>query len=225
MDADHGAAEREPAGPAAHGEDGEGAGGDLEVGGDRRSFLGGATLLMGAGVVAGYGTFGAFAGRYLYPARDDPRAWFFVSEVTRLAPGESMTYVAPGGARVVIARRGAAHEAESFMALSSTCPHLGCQVHWEGHNNRFFCPCHNGVFDPEGRGIGGPPGDAGQDLPRYPLKVEGGLLYIEVPLPTVGLAGSDHGGGHGDDHGGGRCGGGGKCEGGPCTRRGAGERA
>ncbi|MHC4822169.1 MAG: QcrA and Rieske domain-containing protein [Planctomycetota bacterium] len=102
-----------------------------------------------------------------------------------------MTYVAPGGARVVIARQGAAAEAESFMALSSTCPHLGCQVHWEAHNDRFFCPCHNGVFDPSGKGTEGPPGDAGQDLPRYPLKVEGGLLYIEVPLPTVASAEGD----------------------------------
>ena len=75
--------------------------------------------------------------------------------------------------------------AEDFVALSSTCPHLGCQVRWESQNNRFFCPCHNGVFDPTGKGIGGPPGEAGQSLAQYPLKVEGGLLHIAVPTTRL----------------------------------------
>jgi hypothetical protein len=58
-------------------------------------------------------------------------------------------------------------------------------VHWEAANDRFFCPCHNGTFDAAGRGTGGPPGDAGQSLPRYALKAEGGLLYIEVPTASL----------------------------------------
>jgi hypothetical protein len=57
-------------------------------------------------------------------------------------------------------------------------------VHWEAQNERFFCPCHNGTFDAWGVGTGGPPGDAGQSLPRYELKVDGGLLYIAVPKPS-----------------------------------------
>ncbi len=71
------------------------------------------------------------------------------------------------------------------MALSSTCPHLGCKVHWEAPENRFFCPCHNGAFDPSGRAIAGPPAEAGQSLGRYPLRIEGGLLYIEVPTERL----------------------------------------
>jgi Rieske Fe-S protein len=59
-------------------------------------------------------------------------------------------------------------------------------VHWQAQNNRFFCPCHNGIFTPEGKGIGGPPGDAGQSLPRYPLRIENGLLMIEVPVEKLG---------------------------------------
>jgi phenylpropionate dioxygenase-like ring-hydroxylating dioxygenase large terminal subunit len=53
-------------------------------------------------------------------------------------------------------------------------------VHWEAQNNRFFCPCHNGVFTPEGKATSGPPADAGQSLFRFPLKVENDLLFIEV---------------------------------------------
>ena len=72
-----------------------------------------------------------------------------------------------------------------FVAFSSICPHLGCQVNWELQNDRFFCPCHNGVFDRDGNATGGPPAAAGQRLPRYPLKIENGLLFIEVQLESA----------------------------------------
>ncbi len=42
-----------------------------------------------------------------------------------------------------------------------------------------------GTFDAQGAGTGGPPGDAGMELPRYPLKVDGGLLFIEVPVDQL----------------------------------------
>jgi Rieske Fe-S protein len=152
----------------------------------RRNFLGTAsTVAMVGGLAAGYGTFAAMAARSLYPAGDREEAWRFVRDLASFPAESSITWITPAGHRVVIARRGAGMEATDFRALSSTCPHLGCQVHWEPMNRRFFCPCHNGVFDPEGKGIGGPPGDAGQSLPSYTLKVEGGLLYILVPIATV----------------------------------------
>ncbi len=140
---------------------------------------------MGAGLAAAYGTLGAFAVRFLYPARGPRREWRFVSELARLQPGQSLSYRTPTGERVAIARHGTSGDASDFAALSSTCPHLGCQVHWEPQNTRFFCPCHNGVFDPQGRALSGPPADEGQSLPRYALKVEGGLLYIQVATERV----------------------------------------
>ncbi len=161
---------------AKHGEehDGDGA--------DRRTFLEKASKgAMAAGLVGGYGGLGAIALRYLYPARPDELSWQFVAEVDTLEVGESLRYRGPSGETVNIARQRREGGSDDFVALSSTCPHLGCQVRWEGQNNRFFCPCHNGVFDPSGKGIGGPPGEAGQSLAQYPLKVEGGLLHIAVP--------------------------------------------
>jgi Rieske Fe-S protein len=140
---------------------------------------------MAGGLVAGYGAFAAIAGRFLYPPEGGEDAWVFVTELARLRPGESLVFRTPAGASAAVARRGDRGDVTDFLALSSVCPHLGCQVHWEQQNNRFFCPCHNGVFTPEGTGIGGPPGDAGQSLPRYPLKLENGLLYIEVPVEKV----------------------------------------
>jgi Rieske Fe-S protein len=155
---------------------------------DRRKFLTAAShTAMAGGLVAGYGTFFAFAGRFLYPAREPDKAWMFAAEVAQIPVGTSRGFRLPSGASVVIARQGESPTVESFLALSSTCPHLGCQVHWEQVNNRFFCPCHNGVFSPDGTGIGGPPGDAGQSLPSYPLKVEDGLLFIEVDQEEIAL--------------------------------------
>jgi len=149
----------------------------------RRAFLGKASnAAMAAGLIGGYGGLGAVALRYLYPAGEADLAWQFVAEVEKVAVGESIRYRGPSGETINIARQGRGGGVADFIALSSTCPHLGCQVRWEGLNNRFFCPCHNGVFDPSGVAIGGPPGEAGQRLAEYPLKIEGGLLHVAVPV-------------------------------------------
>jgi Rieske Fe-S protein len=142
---------------------------------------------MGLGLVGGYGMFAAIAARFLFPSRPDPRAWLFATEVDRLRPGDSQLYTTPSGESVIITRQGEGGAVSDFIALSSTCPHLGCRVHWESPNQRFFCPCHNGTFDPQGRATGGPPKAAGQDLPRYPLRIERGLLFIEVPTRTLSV--------------------------------------
>ena len=156
---------------------------------DRREFLKNVSgAAMAAGLIGGYGTFGLIAGRYLYPARVGEVMWQFVAEVAGIEVGKAMRYRGPAGETINITRRSRNGDADDFIALSSTCPHLGCQVRWEGQNNRFFCPCHSGVFDPSGKAIAGPPGEAGQSLPRYGLKVENGLLHIAVPPPRFSQA-------------------------------------
>ncbi len=148
------------------------------------------TAAMAFGLVVSYGTFVAWAGRFLFP-NGSPLALFFVSEAEGIAPGGSFFFQSPGGLDVVITRSAKSADkkeltSEDFLALSSVCPHLGCRVHWEPHNDRFFCPCHNGVFNPQGKAIAGPPADANQELPKYPLLVDAGLLYIQMPAETVG---------------------------------------
>ena len=153
---------------------------------DRRTFLEKTSKgAMAAGLVGGYGGLGAVALRYLYPARPEELAWQYVIELREIQVGESLFYEGPSGETINIARQERNGVAEDFVALSSTCPHLGCQVRWESQNNRFFCPCHNGVFDPSGVATSGPPADAGQQLASYPLKVAGGLLHIAVPTKRL----------------------------------------
>lgn len=151
---------------------------------DRRSFLSATTVAMGSGLVASYGTFATMAGSFLH-STDSVLGWQFVARVEDIAQGVALTYTSPSGAKVVVARQQEGDSADAFIALSSVCPHLGCQVHWESHNSRFFCPCHNGVFDPAGQPTEGPPAAANQPLTRFPLMVEDGLLFIEVPLVSV----------------------------------------
>lgn len=154
----------------------------------RRGFLTSLTgWAMALGVIASYGTFAAILGRFVYPTKARNRAWLFVCTVADLPPGKAVDFVAPSGARVVIAHQRPGEAADDFLALSSVCPHLGCRVHWEGPQERFFCPCHNGAFDRSGLPIAGPPLASKQPLSRFPLKVENHLLYIEAPLTALAL--------------------------------------
>ena len=152
----------------------------------RRSFLKRwPSALMAFGLLSGYGMFASFMGLLLFPSRIRQGSPQYVPDLNSFKLGQSMTYRSPGGESVVLSRIAETGTVEDFIALSSVCPHLGCQVHWEGQNNRFFCPCHNGAFDAEGNPTEGPPKDANQSLPRYPLVVENGLLYIDASTKSL----------------------------------------
>lgn len=137
---------------------------------------------MLCGLAGGYGMFGALAARYLYPAHPAGKQWLFVARLADFSPGQTLSWQTPAGQRVAITRLGETGTVADFIALSSVCPHLGCQVHWEQPKQRFFCPCHNGAFDPQGVATEGPPAEAHQKLAQFPLQVENELLFIEVPV-------------------------------------------
>ena len=65
------------------------------------------------------------------------------------------------------------------LALSNTCTHMQCNVHWQEDLGQFLCPCHGGLYDMDGRNIGGPPPSP---LPQWihDLRDEEGstVLYI-----------------------------------------------
>ena len=153
---------------------------DSGVSSDRRSFL--SLVTMALGLTGGYGAFVAMAARFLYPAKPAERRWMFVARLGELAHGGSVLFSAPNGQAVSVTRLALGGTVEDFIALSSICPHLGCKVHWETQNQRFFCPCHNGAFDLQGQATSGPPFDSHQNLARFPLKVENDNLFIEVPV-------------------------------------------
>lgn len=69
----------------------------------------------------------------------------------------------------------------SFEIFHSHCTHVGCPVNWNTGAQRFFSPCHGGVFDRDGRVLSGPPP---RPLDRHEWKVEKGVLYAG-PIYTV----------------------------------------
>ena len=101
----------------------------------------------------------------------------YVGLAAELPEGESRPFLAPDGSRYLLT-----NSAGTIAAFNSTCPHLGCKVHWEGGNSRFFCPCHGGAFDVTGAPIAGPPKDEKLPLRELPLEVTNGVVYALVPL-------------------------------------------
>jgi cytochrome b6-f complex iron-sulfur subunit len=154
--------------------------GDQSPDSSRRGFIQISTLAATAACVGSGALITSYAVRYLYPPDAKPAEPVFIAVVADIAPGSSRAWTTPTGANVLLTRVGTTGTADDFRALSNVCPHLGCKVHWEQSNSRFFCPCHNGTFSPDGKGTGGPPGDAGQSLSTYPLSVKDGGLYIMV---------------------------------------------
>jgi Rieske Fe-S protein len=66
-----------------------------------------------------------------------------------------------------------------YRALSATCMHLGCRVHWDDTKSQFKCPCHGGTYDRAGHVVSGPPP---APLERLNTRVNPSTGDIEVEL-------------------------------------------
>ncbi len=66
-------------------------------------------------------------------------------------------------------------DGQDYVAMSNICTHLGCRVRWIAEQQKFFCPCHNGIFDKNGNVLSGPPP---RPLDRFETKIEDGVLFI-----------------------------------------------
>jgi nitrite reductase/ring-hydroxylating ferredoxin subunit len=68
-----------------------------------------------------------------------------------IAPGEGRV-LSIEGERLAVYRNANGQ----LGALSPTCTHLGCLVHWNTTEKSWDCPCHGSRFDPHGRVLNGP---------------------------------------------------------------------
>jgi menaquinol-cytochrome c reductase iron-sulfur subunit len=64
---------------------------------------------------------------------------------------------------------------EQVVALSTRCMHLGCPVRYVQASERFICPCHGGVYDFQGKVVGGPPV---RPLDRFYTRVRNGIVEV-----------------------------------------------
>ncbi|MDX1621443.1 MAG: Rieske 2Fe-2S domain-containing protein [Nitriliruptorales bacterium] len=74
------------------------------------------------------------------------------------------------------------------IALSETCPHLGCRVPWCESSGQFECPCHGSFFSRAGDYLAGP---TPRGMDRYPTEIQGETVMvdtgslIEGPAPSA----------------------------------------
>ena len=66
-------------------------------------------------------------------------------------------------------------ESGAFQAFSLVCTHLGCTVIWKPEKKEFYCPCHDGLFDAQGKVMSGPPPSP---LERLKVKVIGEKIVV-----------------------------------------------
>ncbi|MDQ2677708.1 MAG: Rieske (2Fe-2S) protein [Actinomycetota bacterium] len=62
-----------------------------------------------------------------------------------------------------------------LRSFSQKCTHLGCVVFWQADQDRLYCPCHEGEFDPRsGDPTAGPPE---RPLTRIDVEVRDGTVW------------------------------------------------
>lgn len=149
----------------------------------RRTFL---SYAMGAmasfmGIVAGVPIIGYLGGVFLAKGR---------SQWVKLGRIEQFAGPAPQSAQFTLAQQDGwvegrearscwvIREGSKLAVFNGRCTHLGCAYSWQREGeyaDRFFCPCHNGIYDRGGYVVGGPPPRA---LDRLETKVEEGELSV-----------------------------------------------
>ena len=137
----------------------------------RRDFLTSAamaTSLAASGVVAA-----SFGWRFVYPAAAQiPTVQVLATALTRLPPGTHKVLQLAGNEVALVNKDG------KIRALSMVCTHLGCRAAWQDNRQQFVCPCHNGVFNTEGKVVSGPPP---RPLDEFAVEIKAGNIYVAVP--------------------------------------------
>lgn len=75
----------------------------------------------------------------------------------------------------------------TMLALKGVCTHMECNISYVPDTKRFYCACHNGWFDDNGRNIEGPPP---KPLESFDITIVGPKLVIakkgvKVDLPKA----------------------------------------
>ncbi len=71
------------------------------------------------------------------------------------------------------------------VALSATCPHLGCAIQAEPDKKGFNCPCHTSGFDGAGRRLDGP---SPRDMDALATRIEQGFVLVDFRQFRTGVS-------------------------------------
>lgn len=70
-------------------------------------------------------------------------------------------------------------------ALKGVCTHMECNVSYKPEERQFYCACHQGWFDEDGKNISGPPP---KPLEFFDYTIEGEKLIVVKKGVTVDLS-------------------------------------
>ncbi|MCD6200814.1 MAG: Rieske (2Fe-2S) protein [Bacteroidales bacterium] len=119
----------------------------------------------------------AFAGitaiglRFITPKKQEVTRRIFALHLEELPVNASRKITDLRGKDLMLVRT----DNQEVKAMSTVCTHLGCTVQWEKDKQEFYCPCHGGRFDKNGKVIAGPPP---APLDTYPTDLEGDNIFI-----------------------------------------------
>lgn len=101
-------------------------------------------------------------------------AWTTVAQTAELAPGQAKAIESNGHAIALLNVDG------TYYAIGNECTHVGGPLA-EGSvaGGMVTCPWHGASFDVQTGKVLSPP--AAEDVPTYPVRVEGTEIQIELP--------------------------------------------
>ncbi len=152
----------------------------------RRDLLKG--VAAGAGIAAAAGAVWPIAAAAIDPLLEDPAPseapWVDVAGETEVRDDAPLKAIVRVPVRdgffttlvdlgAVWLRRGAGGR---ILALSATCPHLGCGIGLDGKGG-FACPCHGSRFANDGSYLRGP---ARRSMDPLPARVENGRVLVQA---------------------------------------------
>ena len=128
---------------------------------------------MGSSLLASMALLSYYVIQFLLPAPNkNPTRKIYITTTDKILPGNSFKFTDLKGGRITVTNTGS-----EFIALSTKCTHLGCQVHWKKDQKTFYCPCHDGYFNSKGEVLKGPPP---APLDTYKVEVVDKAIYIHV---------------------------------------------
>ncbi len=129
---------------------------------------------MTFGITLGLGTLGGRFIQFLMPDVAEKKFSEILLGRVDDFKGSSAKFVDVAGKQVALLETD-----QGFSAFSRKCTDLGCLISWDDSKDQFICPCHQGVFDRNGKNIAGPPP---RPLDRFEVVKKGENIYIKVEV-------------------------------------------
>jgi cytochrome b6-f complex iron-sulfur subunit len=102
----------------------------------------------------------AASARYMFPnVLYEPSKEFKIGKIDKYPEGVDFL----SDRRIFVVRK-----KNVIKVVSGVCTHLGCTVNWVAERDRWECPCHGSIFNPDGTVLRGP---ARRPLPWYEVRL------------------------------------------------------